>query len=206
MPISTTLGDNRRIYYDALHAAQSVECDRNDALARSTALRSWLRAFSRACQDAAQAAATSARRVEAISARWQTAGRFRKDAAAARLLSMLPSMPVLDAELAAKRLGINRKAARRALNSLEAAGIVSPTGGRRHRRYQAPDLVNVLRQMGPAGGPLSDGWDSRSDARAAAPGRAASLRQQCQHIGVRSQRRCWLPVGHAGQHRYPPAE
>ena len=203
--ISTTLSDNRRTYYDALHAAQSIECDRGDALARTAALRSWLRVFNRACQDAAQAATASARRVEAISARWQAAGRFRRDSAAARLLPLLPSMPVLDAEMVAKRLGISRKAARRALNSLESAGIVGATGGRRHRRYHTPDLVSVLRRMGPDGGPTGVGRGSRADA-SAAPGRVVPSRQQCQHVGVRSERRCWLPAGHAGQHRYPPAE
>ena len=204
VPVSTTLSNDRRSYYAALNAMQSVECGREDTDARSTGLRPWLGLFSGACEEAAQQAARSARRVEAIAARWQTAGRFRAGSAAAALVAELPSMPVLDADMVAERLQIAPRTARRALASLEAAGIVNSTGGRRNRRYQATALVGLLRQMAPDGGPPIHGWADRPPTEPATEALQPLEIQHCGHHGVRSKLQCRLPNGHAGHHRYRP--
>lgn len=204
VPISTTLSNDRRAYYAALNAMQSIECDRDDTDARSAGLRPWLRLFSSACEEAAQQAARLARRVEAIAARWQAAGRFRAGSAAAALVSELPSMPILDAVMVAERLQIAPRAARRALASLEAAGIVSSTGGRRNRRYQAPALVGLLRQMAPDGGPPIHGWADQPRTESPAGALGQKEFQRCKHHGVRSSLQCRLPDGHDGHHRYQP--
>ena len=206
VPISTTLSHDRQRYYDALNAMH-VECAREDTLARTAAVRPWLTVLSGACQDAARHAAASSRRVEGIAARWHAAGRFRSGSAASRLLAELPSMPVLDTEMAARRLGITPKSARRAVAALESAGVVSGIGGRRNRRYWVPDLVGLMQQVDPDGGPPIHGWTPQRQhprAEPATPDQAQQPTQQCPHYGARSGRRCRLPVGHAGQHRYPP--
>lgn len=204
VPISTTLNADIRSYYAALTAMQSVECDRDDTDARSAGLRPWLRLFSSACEDAARQAARSARRVEAIAARWLAAGRFRAGSAAAALVAELPTMPVLDAAMVAERLQVAPRAARRALASLEAADIVRSTGGRRNRRYQAPDLVGLLRQMAPDGGPPIHGWADQARTEVTAESLTQRTFQRCGHYGVRANLPCRLPSGHSGHHRYQP--
>lgn len=204
VPISTALSHDRQTYYGTLHDAQTVECDDSDTLARSASIRSWLRTFRRSCQNAASSAAVSSHRVEAIAARWQKAGRFRRDSSAAKLLAELPFMPVFDTEVAATRLGITAKSARRAIASLESAGIVSTTGGQRNRRYHVPDLVGWLREANPDGSRLVTGGDGPQIELAPAV-QQTDTRSSCGHLGVRSRRRCCLPTGHAGQHRYVPA-
>ena len=202
VPISTMLNSDLRSYYASLNAMQSVECDRQDTDARSRGLGPWLRLFSGACQEAAQQAARSAGRVEAIAARWQTVKRFRAGSAAAALVAELPSMPVLDADMVAERLQVAARTARRALASLEAAGIVDSTGGRRNRRYQATDLVGLLRQTAPDGGPAIHGWTERPHTEPAAETLDLRDSQLCEHHGTRSKLQCRLPNGHAGHHRY----
>lgn len=199
LPISTALSDDRRSYYDALNATRVV-CAADDT-ARSAALSRWLRFFAYSCEAAHRQAASAARNAEAMTARWRQAGGFRSDSAAAALLEALPSMPVLDAETASERLGISRRAARDALSSLEAAGIVSRTGGQRNRRFLVPDMVGTLRRMAP---------DSGLPGRSGIPSAPAPPAQRqtpseptaCGFLGTRSKKRCQLPQGHAGQHRY----
>lgn len=202
VPISTTLSNDRRSYYAALNTMQSVVCSREDADARSAGLRPWLRLFSGACEEAAQQAARTARRVEAITARWQAAGRFRADSAAAALVAELPSMPVLDADMVVERLQIGPRAARRALASLEAAGIVHSTGGQRNRRYQATALVGLVQQIAPDGGPPVHGWADQPLMEVVTSPFGQREIEPCGHRGVRSKLHCRLPNGHAGHHRY----
>lgn len=181
LPVSTAISNDRSGYYQALNATRAV-CAADDAASRSSALRPWLSLFARSCQDACEQAASTARNAEALTERWQAAGGFRSDSTAAALLQVLPTMPVLDAAAAAKRLDVTEQAARNALRSLEAAGIVIRAGGRRNLRFTVPEIVESLRQTGPDGG--------------------RPLPPSCGFTGPRSQERCYLPRGHRGQHRY----
>ena len=190
VPVSTALDRDRRGYHDALNATRAV-CARGDGAARSAALGGWLAVFGGACEHAYAQAVSVGRTVEAVAERWREAASFRRGSAAAALLEALPSMPVLDAALAAERLGVTERAARAALSSLDAAGVVRPVGGRRNRRYTVPEIVGVLRRVSPDGGLLPQG--------------AAGPPAPCGYRGPRSERDCLLPRGHAGQHRYPPA-
>ena len=199
LPVSTALSDDRRNYYDALNATRVV-CAADDT-ARSAALSRWLGFLAYSCEAAHRQAASAARNAEAMAARWREAGRFRSDSAAAALLEALPSMPVLDAATASERLGVTRRAARSALSSLEAAGIVSRTGGSRNRRFTVPDMVGALRRMAPDGG-LPQRSSSPPAQAPQTRRRALSESSVCGFLGPRSNRRCQLPRGHAGQHRY----
>ena len=197
VPVSSALSRDQRRYYDALNATRVV-CGTGDTTARSRGLRDWLRAFSNACVEAERQAATVASTVEGLAHRWQTVAAFRRDSAAAAMLAALPSMPVLDANTAARHLGVTPRTARAALAALTGAGIVHPAGGRRNRRYTVPEMVALLRGMTPDGG-LTDRvrpWPT--------PPAAAAADATCGHYGPRAKRHCWLPPRHSGQHRYPP--
>ena len=199
VPISTALSRDRHGYYDALNATRVV-CARDDLVTRSAALRRWLATFGYACEEAHRQAASVVRTVEGIAARWRQAAVLRSDSTAAALLEVLPSIPVLDAELVTERLGVTARAARRAVSSLEQAGILCTTGGSRNRRYTALEMVGMLRRMAPDGGVAPWG----DTAVLGAPHDAPSVWTACDYRGPRSNRQCRLPKGHAGQHRYLP--
>ena len=194
VPISTALGSDLTGYHAALDATRLV-CGPDDSASRSSGIRQWLRLFSHACEEAERQAAALVRSVEAMASMWRAKAAFRSDSAASRLLAVLPSMPVLDADMVAARLGVTKKAARSALNALTLAQVVEPTGGRRNRRFAVPGLVHTVRGMGPDGGlPHRQGIPPAAD-----PPRAT-----CGHFGPRSKKNCVLPQGHLGQHRYKP--
>ncbi|WP_420444576.1 Fic family protein [Candidatus Poriferisodalis sp.] len=201
VPISAALSHDRSGYYDALNATRVV-CESHDTAARSFAIHDWLRVFSNSCEQANRQAASVTQTVEGMIARWQQAATFRRDSTAAILLEALPSMPVLDARMASQRLGMTERAARAALTSLDAAGIVSPTGGRRNRRYTVPDMVGMLRRMTPDGG-LPHHRGTALSAPSPSP-QTPPAHTACGYLGPRSNKRCRLPKGHIGQHRYPP--
>ena len=199
IPISAALSGDRRAYHEALNATRVI-CEPDDSEARSAALRNWLSVFSYSCEEANRHAATLRTTVERMVARWRETARFRRGSTAAALLAALPSMPVLDAQMVVERLGVTTRAARTALSSLEAAGIVTPTGGRRNRRYSTPDVVGILRQVTPDGGSLHL---TSSSGNTHALGPMGNPRWvQCNYVGPRSKKRCLLPQGHRGQHRY----
>jgi len=200
LPISTALSNDRPSYYDALDAIHVVCAD--DDMERSAALSRWLGCFAQSCEEAQRQAVLAVRRAEQMTARWRQAGRFRRGSAAAALVEALPSMPVLDAEMVAKRLGITTRVARDALTSLEEAGIVSRTGTRRNRRFTVPELVGSLRRMSPDGGLPAPRRDPTVLANDTGSHLVLSIPAVCGFFGPRSKKQCQLPTGHAGQHRY----
>lgn len=199
VPVSTALGGDIPGYHSALDATR-VECSPDEAAPRCAGLREWLDMFCRVCEDAGRHASSVVQSVEAMAARWQASASFRADSAAAALLEALPSMPVLDSRTVAERLGVSARTARSAIAALTRAGIVSPVGGRRNRRYTVPEMVALMRAMTPDGG-LSPQW---AVPPAAAPLPPTSLlpRVVCGYLGPRSKKDCMLPKGHRGQHRY----
>ena len=207
VPLSTALDNDLRGYYAALNATHVV-CDADDSTTRSAGLQQWLTVFCRACEDAQRQAASVVRTVEAMAARWRASTSFRSNSAASKLLEALPSMPVLDAELVAERLGITAKAARSAIGALTRAQILRPSGGRRNQRYTVPELVDLVRGMAPDGGPppaqgaTSSLLTETGSAQEPSPPPLLHRRVECGQRGPRTKRDCVLPKGHRGQHRY----
>ena len=218
--VSTALSNDRAGYYQALNATRVVGAEHDHAL-RSSGLSRWLRMFSRSCEQAHTEAVSTVRDAEALSEHWQKIGRFRSDSTAAALLEVLPTMPVLDAAMVAQRFDVNERVARDALKSLETAGIVTRTGGRRNRRFVVPAIIENLRRMNPYGGTPQPhsffGSSEESDERASPPFSLAErgvtepsigtetlspFSVLCGFVGPRSKKRCVLPKGHKGQHRY----
>lgn len=204
LPISTVLSTDRAGYYQALTDTRVV-CAEDDDVSRSNGLRRWLHMFCRSCQEAHREAEGTVRAAEALTDHWRSITRFRSGSTAADLLLVLPTMPVLDAGLVSKRLGVTERAARDALRSLASVGIVSRTGGRRNGRFVVPAIVDTLQQRHPDGGipNLSAGFEA---ARLSTPPITGVVPQptpvMCAHIGPRSGKRCTLPKGHQGRHRY----
>ena len=200
VPISTALSRDVAAYHESLRAARA-ECPASDSASRSKAMRPWLMAFCRACGDAERESAGIARRVAALTDSWRSRASPRSGSAAAALLEALPSMPVFDTAMVADRLGMSPESARTAVRTLARAGIVAAVGGRRHRRYEVPELVDRFRGTLPDGGRPRPG-SSPPDGDAGRGAGAAAVLVACGHLGSRSRLRCTLGKGHRGHHRY----
>ena len=198
VPISEPLSRNRRAYYNALNALR-LECDPKSSVARADALGFWLDTFKWSCEGAHQHTVETRAGVERMLSGWRQVAQPRRDSAAAAVLGMLPSMPVLDSQMVAERLGVSSRVARAALASLEATGVVSSTGGRRNRRFYTPDVVGVHQQrQRPFRGLL---WNPDADLSMDLLTTAAT-QPTCGYYGPRSKKHCQLPYQHKGQHRY----
>ena len=203
VPISEPLSRNRYLYYNALNGLR-LECDPKSSAARSDALGFWLDTFKWSCEGAHQHTVETRTSAERMLSGWRQVAPLRRDSAAAALLEMLPSMPVLDSQMVAERLGVNSRVARAAVAALEAAGVVSSTGGRRNRRFYTPDVVGVHKEPTPGRGPS---WKYDADLytkmlTTAATAATTPIHPTCGYYGPRAKKHCQLPYQHKGQHRY----
>lgn len=204
VPLSTALAADLPRYYAALSAAQTVECATADTAARSAAVTPWLTLFCDSCIQAERSVEAASALANAVAEQWEAQTRFRAGSGAARLLEVLPSLPVFDVATAARRLGISVKSARRAIAPLVRAGVVEQVGGHRHIRFAVPDVIGLLHAMRPEGALIGAGPQLVAPARSdpvLAEGSSLDM-FKCDHRGVRSGTMCVLARGHRGQHRY----
>jgi Fic family protein len=117
----------------------------------------WVTWFADAVSGAGQAQQRVVAAVEQLRSGWRTRlaahrdGRpLRADAAAWRVLDLLPRHLVLTTPVVATALGLTRKGAGAALDGLAAAGILTPygtepagSGGRPARRYVSEELLGL---------------------------------------------------------------
>ena len=135
-PISIVLAANARAYVQGLTAYRD-----GDPV-------EWSRSFAYTCRLAAAASTRLAERIDELIASWrERAGSPRKGSSAARLIELLPSYPILDVASAQRALSVSNEAARLALASLEAGGVVRQiTAGRYRRAWAAEDLFELLNE------------------------------------------------------------
>ena len=118
-----------------------------DSPERSAAANVWLRSFAgatlRACMDA-QAYATD---IDTLVDDWRSAlGTVRKDSALDRLLGVLPGVPLLTVESAARMIDRSNVAAGSAVNRLVDVGILVQRniGKQRYRIFEAPKVLELF--------------------------------------------------------------
>jgi Fic family protein len=76
---------------------------------------------------------------------WQDRGRFRAGSSAARALTLLVRMPVINVKLIASELAVSVQAASQGLRRLEKAGVVKDRSGHgRGRIFAAEEVISVL--------------------------------------------------------------
>ncbi|MGD9695787.1 MAG: Fic family protein [Thermoleophilia bacterium] len=109
-------------------------------------LEDWLEVFADALGRAAERSRSFAADVVELQHDWiQKAGRPRRGSSAQRLIEMLPGRPVLGTDTAAQMLEVSHEAARQAMNSLEAAGVVrNRAAGKGRRIWEAIGLFDLL--------------------------------------------------------------
>ena len=135
-PISIVLAANARAYVQGLTAYRI-----GDAV-------EWSRSFAYTCRLAAAESTRLAGRLDELFASWrERAGSPRKGSSAARLIELLAAFPIVDIASAQRALSVSNEAARLALATLEAGGVVQQiTAGRYRRAWAAEDLFELVNE------------------------------------------------------------
>jgi len=138
-PMSTMIARDIGGYLSGLHWYRSGDENR------------WIGWFAGTLERSAVVSLEWMSEVESTIDRWHKAVTdLRKDAAARRVIEVLPLFPVISAHEAARQLGISATAARSALEALSERGVVAPYAGRINptgrpsRLWFAKDLVDLV--------------------------------------------------------------
>lgn len=133
-PISLVLATSSKTYIKGLTDS------RHDRVSE------WIALFAAAARTAANEAGRFAAHLAKLQAEWRLAAApLRSDAAASRLIELLPGAPIVDTPMVESLVGCSNQAARLALAHLEKAGVVSQlTVGRRNRAWEAPAVFELL--------------------------------------------------------------
>ncbi len=121
-----------------------------DSPRREKALQPWLEIFAAATKRACHDAFGYSDRINQLTAQWnQKLGRYRKGSALDLLVGVLPGIPLLTPDSAAKLLGRSPAATRAALNQLLQAGILvlRPASTSRNRILEAPEVVKLMAHL-----------------------------------------------------------
>lgn len=132
-PISVVLAANTPRYIAGLVAFRE---DRENQ---------WLGIFAESAARAAQLASTYLMRVQELQDLWRErlgAHGVRSDAAAWRIIDVLPGHPVISVPVAVEATGRARAAVQQAVEQLVQAGVVEPlSSGKRNRQWEAIGLL-----------------------------------------------------------------
>ncbi len=137
-PISVVLAAHRARYIDGLTRF------RGDAAAQ------WVEQFATAARGAAILASAYLEQMQRLSRSWRsklaaTPGMPRADAAAWRVIEILPAHPMITAPVAAAATGRSKPQIYQALAQLETAGVLTPvSSSRRNRTWEAAGLLDLL--------------------------------------------------------------
>ena len=146
LPLSSALMLAKQDYFDALDATRVV-CEMDDSL-RSHALHPWVDLLAQAADHACRLQERLNEHVETLLHQWTVKARTRRirpSSAAFRLLSRLPSNPVLNIKRARELLGTNERTTRHAVSRLADAGIlVQRSAGRRNRVFECSDMMDAF--------------------------------------------------------------
>ncbi len=133
-PVSIVLAARPASYIDGLTAF------------REGRLSDWIASFSGAAAMAATVSIDLADQVAGLQAAWrERAGRPRAGSAAAKLITLLPALPVLSAPTARVAIGVSQQQTLAALKALADAAVVHQiSGGSYDRQYAASELFDLL--------------------------------------------------------------
>lgn len=148
-PISSALALGRDEYIEALNATH-IECGSHDS-ARSESVTKWITGLANAAITATQHANRVAEHLSVVMREWReatSAHGARSDSAAMRLISMLPSGPVVTNASVAQSLNVSERTARRSIQLLTKAGVlVNRRSGKQHRAYEADALLDIYARL-----------------------------------------------------------
>jgi Fic family protein len=133
VPVSAGLLRDTRRYFDALTEY------------RSGNVEPIVRAFAQASMDAIANGRQLVAELTEIRANWEKITSARMGSAGRGMLEVLQRQPVVDANLAARELGIDARNAQNGIDRLVADGILHQNGtGARNRTYEAREVLDAL--------------------------------------------------------------
>ena len=144
-PISLVLATWASDYITGLTAYRHVGAA--DSPERNTGAGTWLRTFAAATNRSCTDAEAYAARIDTLDAQWrEQLGRVRANSASDLLLAVLPGVPVITVESAARLIGRSGMRTGDAINRLEAAGVLRQrnVGRQRYRVFEASDVVDLF--------------------------------------------------------------
>ncbi len=144
-PISLVLATWASDYIASLTAYRHVGPP--DSPERSAGTGTWLRTFATAARRSCADAEAYANKIEQLDARWrEQLGRVRANSAAELLLDLLPGVPVITVESAARLIGRSEMRTGEAINRLEGAGVLRQrnVGRQRYRVFEAADVIELF--------------------------------------------------------------
>jgi Fic family protein len=107
----------------------------------------WLQSFAEAAARAAELASGYVVQVQALQQTWRESLAplgVRADAAAWRLIDVLPGHPIVSQPVAVEATGRTRPAVQQAIDQLVEVGVLRPlTSGRRNRQWEAAGLLDL---------------------------------------------------------------
>jgi Fic family protein len=134
-PISVALGADKAAYIAGLVAFR--EGQENE----------WIALFARAAARAAELASTYLVRVQQLQELWRErlgARGVRSDAAAWRVIDVLPGHPIISVPVAVSATGRAKAAVQQAVEHLVQAGVLEPlSSGKRNRQWEAIGLLEL---------------------------------------------------------------
>lgn len=134
-PVSVVLATNAKAYVRGLTDFRHGE------------LAAWCGSFAISCRSAATESVRLAERIGELQAQWRRRARPRRGSAAARIIDLLPSQPILSVATAHDAVGGSAEAVRLALNALEERRVVRQiTHGRYARAWAADELFEILNE------------------------------------------------------------
>jgi Fic family protein len=137
-PVSVVLAANRNRYVEGL------------TLFRADHVSEWIERFAAASRASARLAAAYLVQVQALSQLWREKLGSRKpspraDAAAWKVIDVLPAHPIISAPVAAAATGRSKPQIYEGLKQLEAAGVLAPlTESQRNRSWEAVGLMELI--------------------------------------------------------------
>lgn len=147
-PISLVLATRSADYVTGLTAYRHEGPP--DGPERSAATQEWLHTFASATLRACLDAEAYASRINELVETWRTdLGRVRKGSAVDLLIEVLPGVPLLTVESAARLVGRSTVATSAAVNRLLDAGVLVQrnVGRQRYRLFEAPGVVDLFTSL-----------------------------------------------------------
>jgi Fic family protein len=144
-PISLVLATWASDCIDGLTAYRHVGAPESPE--RSTGAGTWLRTFATAAHRSCNDAEAYAAKIDTLDARWrEQLGRVRANSAVELILDLLPGVPVITVDTAARLIGRSEMRTGEAVNRLEAAGVLRQrnVGRQRYRVFEAADVVDLF--------------------------------------------------------------
>lgn len=215
-PLSAAIDARKMSYYDSLRHYQTFVGDKHD-LERAEAMYASAEFVADAMSVACSYTMLISNALSGWRQQWDNQ-RFRAKSAASEILRVMETMPALTQAHIAERVERPLRSITRALSHLVDAGLIaevyeSESGS---RVFQVPSILHVVDNRHDL---LDQCWLLHADESANVPAllhgqitteisaqqyasRERRAQPRCQHVGVRSRKKCTRRAGHSGNHSY----